>query len=91
MKSYEEYLRSSEWQEKRTKRLLLDNFTCQCCGSRHDLQVHHLSYDNLNLGSEDIYSDLITLCKTCHKYIEERKKEGKPKGGENEVELENLV
>ena len=38
-----------------------------------DLQVHHLSYDHV--GDEDVYNDLITLCKYCHQSIEEQKKD----------------
>ena len=38
-----------------------------------DLQVHHLNYDHV--GNEDVYNDLITLCKYCHQSIEEQKKD----------------
>lgn len=71
---YYEYLKSRQWQEKRTKRLLLDNFACQKCGEKKtNLQVHHITYENV--GNEDIYSDLITLCKSCHEEIEKNKKQ----------------
>ena len=36
-----------------------------------DLQVHHINYDRI--GHENVESDLITLCKYCHKEIEEMK------------------
>jgi len=69
---YYEYLKSPKWQEKRTKRLSLDNFTCQKCGERHNnLQVHHITYENV--GNEDIYRDLITLCRSCHEEVEKNK------------------
>lgn len=61
--NYRKYLKSRQWQEKRTVRIMLDGKVCQECGSAINLQVHHLTYDNI--PNEDL-SDLITLCKTCH-------------------------
>ena len=70
---YNEYIKTPQWQEKRTKRILLDNFTCQKCGERRNhLDVHHINYENL--GHEDIYRDLITLCRSCHEEVEKNKK-----------------
>lgn len=74
-RSYESYLRSPEWQKKRAERLRIDQYKCQKCGRPIDLQVHHLNYDNI--GNEDVYADLITLCKYCHKEIEDAKEEYK--------------
>ena len=72
---YYDYLMSVEWQKKRTERLRIDNFECQKCGRPMDLQVHHLNYDRI--GNENVYTDLITLCKYCHKKIEDQKSEYK--------------
>ena len=70
---YYAYLRTPAWQDKRSKRLVLDNFTCQKCGAKKTLlDVHHINYERV--GNEDIYRDLITLCRECHKEIEEGKK-----------------
>ena len=46
-----------------------DNFTCQCCGSKKDLQAHHIiswkdTYDEPELRYE--VSNGITLCRKCH-------------------------
>lgn len=68
---YQEYLKTEHWQRLRAERLKIDNYKCQYCGRPYDLQVHHLSYDNL--WNENVYEDLITLCKSCHKCIEEIK------------------
>lgn len=68
---YYEYLKTPEWQRKRSERLQIDHFKCQKCGRPMDLQVHHLNYDNI--GNENVYTDLITLCKYCHKIIEDQK------------------
>jgi hypothetical protein len=55
--------------------LAIDNFTCQRCGSKQDVQVHHLTYENF--GDEDVYNDLITLCKRCHEDVEREKEKNK--------------
>jgi hypothetical protein len=73
---YTDYLKSHEWQEKRSERLKIDNYTCQRCGGKHYLNVHHLSYTNV--GNEDIYNDLITLCESCHEKIENGKMHREP-------------
>ena len=68
---YQRYLRSNEWKQKAAERLKIDGMTCQCCGSRgtalNELQVHHLTYRNI--GAEDVYKDLVTLCRSCHKGV----------------------
>lgn len=76
---YSLYLQSPEWQKKRTERLKIDNFKCAVCGRPMDLQVHHLNY--YNIGRENVYTDLITLCKFCHTDIENEKKAYKARQG----------
>lgn len=71
---YVEYLKSDTWQRLRSKRLAIDEYRCQRCGTPYGvLQVHHLAYPAV-LGTEDPYTDLITLCSTCHELIEHNKK-----------------
>ena len=41
-----------------------DNWTCQVCGSRNNLQVHHQQLRSQQ-GPDD-ESNLITLCAGCH-------------------------
>lgn len=60
---YRGYLLSDEWQTIKDERLKIDNHHCQWCGTDTNLEIHHLSYDNVY--HEDI-SDLITLCHGCH-------------------------
>ncbi len=69
---YKQYLQSQEWQKKRTERLKIDDYTCQDCNGKRDLQVHHLNYDNIFV--ENVYRDLITLCKDCHEKREMEKR-----------------
>jgi len=61
---YKAYLYSEKWKKKRKKILKRDNFTCQDCGSKNHLQVHHLTYKNI--GNERL-NELITVCAHCHK------------------------
>jgi len=44
--------------------LARDNWTCQVCGSRNNLQVHHQQRRSQRGADED--SNLITLCAGCH-------------------------
>jgi 5-methylcytosine-specific restriction endonuclease McrA len=41
-----------------------DNWHCQFCGARSDLQVHHIIYRSH--GGPDSENNLITVCVTCH-------------------------
>lgn len=61
---YRRYLRSRSWKKKRMKRLKKDNFTCQRCGRKTNLQIHHKTYKNIY---KEQMEDLVTLCGKCHK------------------------
>lgn len=71
-KEYLAYMRSEEWQRLRSKRLAIDEYRCQKCGCPYGLDVHHLRYPEV-LGTEDPYTDLITLCRPCHETVERNK------------------
>ena len=68
---YKTYIKSPEWRAKESKRMEIDNFKCVMCGrsifQTRSMQVHHVNYKNL--GHEDIYKDLCTLCGRCHKWL----------------------
>ena len=36
------------------------------CGETHNLQVHHLTYENRGYEYRTHETDLVTLCKDCH-------------------------
>lgn len=61
---------TAEWQRKKNKILERDNYTCQICGDNHGiLQVHHITYRHCNGKAYNAWdSELITLCKYCHKH-----------------------
>lgn len=64
----DDYLHTSVWHKIRAKRLRMDNFQCQMCGSAINLQVHYIHYPEV-WGMEDIANDLITFCDTCHSKV----------------------
>lgn len=65
---YDQYLRTPEWKQKKANRLAFDNWQCGIChkpieeGDRYE--THHLRYNRL--GHEDVETDLISLCPSCH-------------------------
>ncbi len=42
-----------------------DNWHCQRCGRRHELEVHHLT--RRSRQGDDMEANLITLCAACHR------------------------
>ncbi len=67
---YYEYLNSPEWKKIAYKRMEIDNFTCQGCGTKGNalnmLQVHHVNYRCIYHEEAHIYDSLITVCRSCH-------------------------
>ena len=63
---YHKFLKSPYWLEVRDLVLDRDNYTCQSCGIKTNLQVHHLTYQH-HRDEKNYLEDLITLCKCCHK------------------------
>lgn len=70
-KEYREYLQSWDWKQKAQQRLKIDHYRCTMCNcagtSSNRLEVHHLTYRNLR--REDVFTDLLTLCSSCHKSV----------------------
>lgn len=69
---YTQYMKSQKWRDKKQQRLEIDDFKCVMCKrpqerTRNGLQCHHISYQNL--GDEDVFLDLVTLCPECHRRI----------------------
>ena len=68
----EQYLKQLEsplWAEKRLMILKRDEYQCRLCGSRHNLQVHHIKYSKGKRAWEYPNSALITLCEDCHNKV----------------------
>lgn len=70
---YYESLNDERWKKRRKEILERDNYTCQWCGRKNNLQVHHKYYEIYPNGDRVFpwdYPDkaLITLCKNCHRW-----------------------
>lgn len=69
---YADYLRSPEWQYRRSLRLNIDHHQCQAklnyCTGRAT-EVHHLTYEHV--GNEPLF-DLASVCSSCHRQISEK-------------------
>ena len=70
-KQYDDYMRSDAWETKRQQRMEIDNYKCAMCfrpvQTMKKVNIHHITY--VNLGNENVLTDLVTLCPTCHKHI----------------------
>lgn len=65
---YGKLLECFEWKYKRFKILVRDKFTCADCNEKKDhLQVHHKYYLKGFLPWEIEDTELIALCRNCHK------------------------
>jgi len=60
---YHKYLLSKEWREKRLNILNKRKRTCEACGSKKKLNVHHGTYARIFNEIED---DIFVLCEYCH-------------------------
>lgn len=77
MKEYSKYLSSPEWRAKRELVLKRDNYKCQCCLSGLATQVHHRSYEFVDLAGNEPCFDLVAICGPCHERIETMKAENR--------------
>ena len=57
---YDEYLQSKWWTAWSK---IYKGEKCEQCGRKYELNVHHLTYENIG---DEKSSDVITLCKRCH-------------------------
>ena len=55
------------WNKTREFVIERDNYTCQKCGSKNNLHVHHI-ISIKDGGDEFDIDNCITLCEDCHKY-----------------------
>lgn len=65
--AYRKYIQSAEWKQKAEEVKEYYHHTCQRCGGRSNLHVHHWHYKTV--GDEDFDEDLTVLCKNCHDWI----------------------
>lgn len=66
---YHQQLEHPLWARKRSEILKRDQYQCRLCGSKHNLQVHHIKYSSGKKAWEYPNLDLITLCEECHQKV----------------------
>jgi hypothetical protein len=59
------YLNSPQWQALR-KLVIERDIVCQLTGDTTDLEVHHITYDNL---SNEYLEDLVLLSRRAHQFV----------------------
>ena len=64
--TYQEYIASDKWRERRKRILERDNYHCMLCHSTERLEVHHNTYQRFSNEDDD---DLVTLCRECHERV----------------------
>lgn len=62
-RTYGKYLQSPRWFHRRNRSLRLADYTCQRCGVKRNLQVHHRAYERVG---DELDSDLEVVCRGCH-------------------------
>jgi hypothetical protein len=71
--TYNDYMRSREWADRRALALSAAGYRCMRCGALRGLEVHHLHYRSLGAEREE---DLEVLCTPCHA-IADREREAR--------------
>jgi hypothetical protein len=66
------YFRTEHWKELSRITLARDRNRCYTCGSLHDLDVYHITFERL---FDEHYDDLATLCPRCKREMEVFKSE----------------
>lgn len=71
-KDNDDYYRGPNWARQRGKARDRDGHECQHCGSKNQLQVHHIvPYESFDDHQEaNRLPNLITLCVSCHQRVE---------------------
>jgi len=69
--SYDDYIHSVDWKQKRDYVIYLAEGQCQKCGKKKPLEVHHLTYARLY---RERLADLKALCKECHPHADEERR-----------------
>ena len=62
-KKYVNHLKTDDWKEMRLRILERDKHLCRGCLKAKAIEVHHVTYQNLET---EFAFELMSLCKTCH-------------------------
>jgi hypothetical protein len=72
---YRQYLESPHWKNFRKKVYSLIKH-CGACGSKGQLNIHHISYSKL---WKETLDDVVVLCGECHAHLHNSEKMGFPR------------
>lgn len=64
---YSEQLKDKRWKIFRSAALAYYHNRCVCCGSKENLQVHHMKYRKGRYAWEYNFDDVVVLCRDCHR------------------------
>ena len=67
--SYQEQLKDKRWLRRREEIFKKKGSFCSKCGSKHNLNIHHLRYIYGHMAWEYKDKDLIVLCSDCHEKV----------------------
>lgn len=67
--NYNRQLKSKEWKNFRKKVFKIKGKKCEICGSTKQLNIHHPFYTKGKLAWQYNPSDMMVLCRDCHKNI----------------------
>lgn len=59
--------RTKEYQEFHLKVIMRDSYTCRRCGSKEDIDVHHLNGYDLYIEGRIDETNAVCLCRNCHR------------------------
>ncbi len=75
---YQDFLQTIYWKSIVFRRKYMDDFVCTKCGTKNNLEVHHLTYDHHG-DERHHFEDLITLCHNCHENVHQSEQINRPK------------
>lgn len=67
--TYPEYLSSETWANVKSRVMERDHRQCRLCNASEAYTAHHMKYTVAALAGDDI-SEIYSICKSCHYYIE---------------------
>ncbi len=72
--NYREYLGSDHWKKLKAKKEKRTKKQCSICGSRRQIDCHHVLYKNI---TDVTTADLRWLCRQCHDIAHDLLRSGK--------------
>lgn len=66
---YYDQLNTPQWEAYREFIFAVRGRKCESCGKKSSLQIHHRQYINNRFAWEYLPSDVMVLCRDCHRYI----------------------